>query len=328
MYKTTVIVPTYRRPTDLARCFTALKQQVRMPDEVLVVIRKSDASTWEFLAQFDASSLQIYPLTVEAPGVVAAMNLGLATAKGDIIAFTDDDAAPRSDWLQRIVQYFVEDSCLGAVGGRDLMYLDGTELVQGERETVGRLQWFGRVIGNHHLGYGAAREVDVLKGVNMSFRKEAIGTMCFDERMRGSGAQVHFEIAFCLALKRSGWKLLYDPSLTVDHYQARRFDEDQRNSFNALAFGNAIHNETLALLEHLPLWRRWVFVLWAFFIGNRKAFGLVQWLRFLPREKGLATQKWRVSIISRWQGWHTWRRTHSQRSAWAEAVPAHRVTDS
>jgi hypothetical protein len=187
--------------------------------------------------------------------------------------------------------------------------------------------WSGNV-ATTILDYGSPSEVDVLKGVNMSFRRQAIGTMRFDERMRGTGAQVHFEIAFCLALKRAGWKLLYDPALTVDHYQARRFDEDQRHSFNPVAFGNAIHNETLALLEHLPWWRRWVFAVWAMLVGTRKAFGLVQWLRFLPKEKGLAIQKWEISVKARWQGWLTWRRTQAQRSTWAEAASIQQVLPS
>jgi hypothetical protein len=45
------------------------------------------------------------------------------------------------------------------------------------------------LIGNHHLGVGEPREVDVLKGVNMSYRRTAIADIHFDERMRGTGAQ-------------------------------------------------------------------------------------------------------------------------------------------
>lgn len=41
------------------------------------------------------------------------------------------------------------------------------------------VQWFGRVIGNHHLGTGGVREVDILKGVNMSFRQTAPGFLQF-----------------------------------------------------------------------------------------------------------------------------------------------------
>jgi len=30
---------------------------------------------------------------------------------------------------------------------------------------VGKLQWFGRLIGNHHIGSGEGREVDALNCV-------------------------------------------------------------------------------------------------------------------------------------------------------------------
>ncbi len=167
------------------------------------------------------------------------------------------------------------------------------------------MQWFGRVIGNHHLGVGEPREVDVLKGVNMSFRQEAIAQLRFDERMRGTGAQVHFEMAFTLALKQAGWKLIYDPQVAVDHYPAQRFDEDQRNNFNEIAFINLVHNETLVLLEYLPLLRRVVFLLWAILVGTRDSLGLVQWLRLLPSQGQLAGKKCWASLRGRWQGWQT-----------------------
>jgi len=60
-------------------------------------------------------------------------------------------------------------------------------------------------------------------------------------------------MAFSLAVRRLE---IYDPRVAVDHYPAQRFDEDQRNKFNQIAFLNRVHNETLILLEHLPPVRR------------------------------------------------------------------------
>jgi cellulose synthase/poly-beta-1,6-N-acetylglucosamine synthase-like glycosyltransferase len=303
-----VVIPSYCRPKDLARCLDALKKQKRPADEVLVVVRDTDTETWTFVQTLNPEFLPLRTATVSVSGVVAAMNVGMDIACGDIIAFTDDDATPHTDWLERIEAHFLSDSNIGGVGGRDWVY-HGTQLEEGEREVVGQVQWFGRVIGGHHLGVGEAREVDVLKGVNMSFRRSAIGEMHFDPRMRGTGAQVHFELAFSLALKRAGWKLIYDPKVAVNHYPAQRFDEDQRNRFNDIALINAVHNETLVLLENLPSTRRTAFAIWATFVGTRDAPGFLQWLRFLPKEGTLAGQKLAASLRGRWQAWETWQQS-------------------
>lgn len=311
--KITVIVPTYRRSQDLARCLQALQQQIRCADEVIVTVRDTDEETWEFFETFHAAVLPLKLVTVTVSGVVAAMNAGLEAASGDLITYTDDDAAPRSDWLSRIETHFLADDRLGGVGGRDA--IQRTEpWFTGQRQIVGRLQWYGRMIGEHHRGIGQAREVDFLKGVNMSYRRAAIGNLRFDQRMLGTGAQVHFEVAFCLALKRQGWKLIYDPEILVDHYLAQRFDEDQRSQFNEIAFFNEVHNETLALLEHFSPLQRIVFVFWGALIGTRRAFGFVQWLRHVPTEGTLAWQKWMISIRGRRQAWLTWRQSAKQPS--------------
>lgn len=306
MLTVTVVVPTYRRPTDLARCLHALQQQTRPVDEVVVVVRDIDTATWEFLQGFDHAFLALRIATVTVPGVIAAMNLGFELAKGDIIALTDDDAAPHPDWIARMEAHFLADARVGGVGGRDWVH-QGQEILDDARPVVGKLQWFGRVIGNHHLGVGEARQVDILKGVNMGWRRTAIAGLRFDERMRGTGAQVHFEMAFCLALKRLGWKLVYDPMVAVDHHPGQRFDEDKRDRLNETALLNSVHNETLVLLEHLPPARRIVFLIWAILAGTRDAPGFVQWLRFLPSEGALMDQKWLASLRGRWQGWQSWR---------------------
>ncbi|MEH2394461.1 MAG: glycosyltransferase family 2 protein [Nostoc sp.] len=300
--RNTVLIPTYRRPQDLSRCLLALQEQTKPVDQVIVVVRDTDAETWQFFSQFKADNLPLHTVKVTQSGVVAALNAGLAAVEGDIVSITDDDAAPHPDWLERIAAYFTCDSRLGGLGGRDWIH-HGSKLENESRLVVGQLQWFGRVIGNHHLGVGEPREVDVLKGVNMSFRKQAIGQLRFDERMRGTGAQVHFEMAFTLALKRAGWKIIYDPNVAVDHYPAQRFDEDQRNNFNEIAFINLVHNETLVLLEHLPFIRRIVFLFWAVFVGTCDSLGFVQWLRFLPSQGQLAGKKLLASWRGRWQGY-------------------------
>jgi len=165
------------------------------------------------------------------------------------------------------------------------------------------------MIGNHHIGAGQPREVDLLKGVNMSFRREAIAGLRCDERLKGTGAQVHFEVALSLATKQRNWKLIYDPAVTVDHYIGKRFDEDKRNEFNSIARRNEVHNETLVLLDYLPPVQRIVFLLWSVLIGTRAALGFIQLVRFAPVEGKLAVQKWVASMQGRWLGWLTWQQS-------------------
>jgi cellulose synthase/poly-beta-1,6-N-acetylglucosamine synthase-like glycosyltransferase len=306
MSKITIIIPTYRRPKDLERCLEALKEQTRLADEVIVVVRDLDRETETFLKTFNHKCLSLRTVIVSIPGQVAAINAGLDAASGDIIAITDDDAMPFQDWLQLIESHFLTDEKVGGVGGRDLVY-HGMKLVEGKGDIVGKLQWFGRAIGNHHIGHGNSREVDILKGANMSFRRQAVADLRFDQRLRGTGAQVHNDMAFSLALKRSGWKLIYDPMIRVKHYPAQRFDEDGRGKFNDMALINAVHNETLTLLEHLSPLKQMIFLIWVNLVGTRSSLGIIQLLRFFPSEGLLAGRKWLASIIGRWQGWQTWK---------------------
>ena len=302
---TTVIVPSYRRPGPLGRCLRALAVQAHAPSEVLVVLRDSDAEGRKVAAHF-ASNLPVRTVSVSEGGLVAALNQGLDEARGDVIAVTDDDAAPRSDWLRSIVSYFESDPTVGAIGGRDVLHHQqfGKEK---RAVVVGRIQWFGRAIGNHHCGTGPAREVDILKGVNMTFRRRALEGIRFDRRLRGSGAQAHNDMAISLALKRRGWRLIYDPRLVVDHYPAERFDEDQRDRFDPGALSNAVHNETLVLLEYLTGFRRGAFVLWSLLVGTRSAPGLLQLVRPTVGDPGIRFARFKAAMSGRWQGFRTWK---------------------
>jgi hypothetical protein len=205
------------------------------------------------------------------------MAAGLKSSKTPLVAFTDDDAIPRPDWLERLIGDF-DDAHVGASGGRDLV---GGPLAPGEalQDVVGLLTPWGRLQGNHHIGQGPARDVNVLKAVNCMYRMEAAA---IPRNLRGSGAQVHFEVAMGLWARSRGWRIVYDPQTLVDHYPGPRFDRDSRSRPTQSAVRDAAYNLTFIIASFgtsLAI-RRIVFAL---AIGDRASPGLLRALVSLMR---------------------------------------------
>ena len=269
-----VVVTTWRRPAELLRCLEGLSSQSRLPDEVVVVARSTDAETHRALQRAQLTDLPLRLVEVTDPGMAVSLNAGIRAAKGELVAITDDDAVPRGDWLERVELHLQADAGLGGVGGRDWVH-QGSKVLDQRATRVGEVRWYGRVIGNHHLGSGGPREVDVLKGVNMAFRREALWGVSIGDGLRGSATQPHWEIGLCLALKRSGWRLLYDPAVAVDHYPAQRHDEDQRGDRSLAALGNDVYNETYVLLRWLSGGRKAASLGYGLLVGTRQAPGVV-----------------------------------------------------
>jgi glycosyltransferase involved in cell wall biosynthesis len=310
--KITVLIPTYRRVPDLTRCLEALKAQERPADEVIVTVRDVDSETLQFLDGYDAGALPIRRILVEVPGVVAAMNAGLRAATGDVIALTDDDTSPYPDWLRRIEAHFASDPKVGGVGGRDWQPWE-----RGDKDPVGIVEPWGRVVGNHHLGAGPARDVDFLKGANCAYRAEPLKAVAFDERLLGQGAQVHWEMGLGLKLRRAGWRLIYDPAVALDHHLAPRHDNDliHRGIFDGEPHHNACHNGTLFLWEHFPAPQRSLFALWMLGIGTRAEPGLLHFLIQVARRDRLAVPRLRHTMSGRMAAIRTAGRTpRSERS--------------
>jgi len=303
--RVSVLVPSYGRPASLARCLAALAAQTRAPDEVMVGVRTGDAATIAVAEEARAAGLPVRVATTADAGVVASMQAALDAASGDIVALTDDDARPYPTWIAGLLTHFQSAPDVGGVGGRDWQPYE-----RGDARRVGVVQWFGRVIGNHHLGAGAVRDVDVLKGVNCSFRAPLLRAVGFDQRLRGAGAQLYWELGVCLPMRRAGWRLLYDPSVAVDHDVAPRLDADHlhRGVFAEPPLVDAVHNETVALLEDRRGAARVCFLLWAFLVGTGEAPGPLQCARRLLQGDRLAMRRWRAAVAGRLAGMATARR--------------------
>lgn len=302
--RVSVIVPSYRRPDSLGRCLAALAAQTRVPDEVVLGVRADDEATLRAVPSL-AAGLTVRIATTMVPGVVAAMQAALDAASGDIIALTDDDVRPRPAWIAGLLAHFEADARVAGVGGRDWQPYE-----RGDAERVGVVQWFGRIIGNHHLGAGAARDVDVLKGANSAYRAAPLRAVGFDARLRGQGAQLHWELGVCLPMRRAGWRLVYDPAVAVDHDVAPRHDADNlhRGIFSSAPLRDAVHNETVEMLEGRRAAGRWAYLAWALLIGTGESPGAAQTVRNLLRRDRHALVRWRAALTGRLDGADTDRR--------------------
>lgn len=113
-----IIIPTYNRPRQLVGCLEALKH-LDYPSDCFEVIVVDDGSqtpvTTSALSGVDRLNLTI----VRQPnhGPAAARNHGVEQARGELIAFTDDDCRPTPNWLRGLIARFIQTpNCL--VGGR------------------------------------------------------------------------------------------------------------------------------------------------------------------------------------------------------------------
>lgn len=277
---------SYRRPALLRRCLDGVLAQERLPDRIVVAARDDDVET-QSVVRADGSGL-VHLALVTRPGVVAAMRAGTAASTGDVVAFTDDDAVPRPDWLGRVVAQF-EDPYVGGVGGRDVIPGQEGPL----RTVVGRLPRSGRLVGNHHLGTGTAREVDVLKGVNMAWRA---GALAFPrpEILRGAGMQLHFELLMARWAQLEGWRLVYDPTIVVDHDGAARPD-DSRDRPRPETVNAEAYNLLFAITALDPR-HRWLRVANALLAGSRDTPGVARGVAAAVRREAGVLRRVRPSM--------------------------------
>jgi glycosyltransferase involved in cell wall biosynthesis len=287
-----VVVPTYRRPELLLRCLDAIAQQHRPPARVIVVVRAGDDASRRAALGSGLAPEMLHVVEVRVAGVVAAMAAGVATTTSPTIAFTDDDARPRPDWLRRIATH-LEEPTVGGVGGRDVVPGQETPVTR----SVGRFTRLGKAVGNHHLGIGAPRDVHVLKGVNMAFRAEALALPA-PGLLRGDGAEVDFEYLTCAWARRQGWRLVYDPALLVDHEGAPREGADQRATPAAQAVFDAAYNSVLAatVFGDDKARRR---IAYPFIVGTNDRPGLLRGLVALARGERVVLARLRPALTGR-----------------------------
>jgi hypothetical protein len=108
--KLSVVIATYRRASSLGRTLATIATQRRLPDEVIVVDQspaEEKIAVEAVVRTAEKAGLAVRLIWSEVPSSTHARNLGLDSATGDWIIFSDDDV----DWPQAVTGDFVAKIC-------------------------------------------------------------------------------------------------------------------------------------------------------------------------------------------------------------------------
>jgi glucosyl-dolichyl phosphate glucuronosyltransferase len=218
----TVVIATRNRSSLLLAALEQLRgQDFELGDEVIVVDNASTDATSEVIARVaQGFPVRLYGLTESAAGKTPALNAGLAAARGDVLALTDDDVLVGEHWIREIRRAF-ERSTLDLAGGRvDPIW---------ERTPPRWLRVEGADRYNHMaspltlLHYGAAQDLGIrtVLGANMAFRRRVLRSLVgfASEFNRRSGTLLSGEDHdFCERAVAAGFGCEYQPDLRVRHW--------------------------------------------------------------------------------------------------------------
>ena len=108
--KLSVIIPYYKDYTRLIQLLDCLKQQQLAADLFEVIVVNNDAEIPLELPRDFSAKYSLILLEEPRPGSYAARNKGIANARGEILAFTDSDCLPDTNWLSNALEIFDRDT--------------------------------------------------------------------------------------------------------------------------------------------------------------------------------------------------------------------------
>ena len=127
-----VVVPIYNGEADLPDLIECLRSQTYPPDKVEYVL--VDNNSRDRTSAIINTAAKFNPITIrhltenQIQSSYAARNKGIHGSKGEIIAFTDADCRPESNWLENLVKPFVNPE-IGLSAG-EILALPGKTILE------------------------------------------------------------------------------------------------------------------------------------------------------------------------------------------------------
>ena len=190
-----LVVPCYERHADTEGLLLALRS-ANFSCEIIIVDDASPNSLSTVVEQFPDMGIRYIRLEKNR-GPAAARNIGIECSKFDLIAFTDNDCVPSTDWLVHLFQAIHDAPArIAGVGGRVAAF--GKDVISEYYDYHKILDpWFYR--GQHYY----------VTTANAIFHRHLLNLVGgFDETVKAAGGE---DPGLCFKLLNAGFSLGYAP---------------------------------------------------------------------------------------------------------------------
>lgn len=218
-----IVITSYttERSKDVFDLLRSIKNQSYQNIETILIIEKSIELYTSVKKYVNASKINNVHvrLTSHESGACFSRNLGIKEAKGEIVAFVDDDVVLFPNWAEELVKTYAQDeSIVGVTGPIFPLWANGA------------MAWFPEefdwIFGcNRWMGVVNTIKVSAVSGANASFRKESLdlaGNYCTALGPLNGYASFGEETELSLRVKRkTGKVILYNPQVRVRHKVSR-----------------------------------------------------------------------------------------------------------
>lgn len=204
---------TDKRWDDVLAAYRSLLTQTLSADEIVVVVDHNPPLLARLVAELPAAQVIANSST---RGLSGARNTGVAASSAELVLFLDDDATPRSDWIEQMTAPFTDESVVG-VGGWAVPAWD----------EPGRPAWFPEtflwVVGSSYEGQ-SKQPGDIRNplGCAMAFRRTALkATDGFSDGIGRVGTHPlgceETELSVRITRAIDGARIVGQPSAVVRH---------------------------------------------------------------------------------------------------------------
>lgn len=263
----TVVVCTRDRPEDISRCLAAINQLDYPNLEVIVVDNapQTEATKDVLINQYPQFRYVYEP----RPGLDWARNRGILEARGEIIAYTDDDVVVDPLWIKALAKVFVEEPDVTALTGLVVPFELETE-AQVLFEACGG---FGRGFDRKVYQVSKGQEVpwwmcgtgQFGTGANMAYRRSVFEDIGYFDPALDVGTPTNGggDLEMFFRVVKAGYKLVYEPKAMIRHRHRPGYEKLTSQIFNNGSvyayFLRSIYAYPGQLLPFLHLAIHWMF---------------------------------------------------------------------
>jgi GT2 family glycosyltransferase len=213
-----VVITGHNERDTIEMCISSLFQQTYPNLEIIYIDSKSSDGTYEIAIRLENKSRcqqnckRYLALSLEqANSPAKGRNYGVKIASGSIIAFTDADCIPETNWLENLIRQFSRDTRV--VGGPNVLkHLKRSKI----------LDAIDNVLGTYLASGGSAQFMKIdkpsyvraLSTSNMAIERKLFWEIGgFDESLRyNEDSDLGYK------LRKKGHRVLYTPEAKVNHF--------------------------------------------------------------------------------------------------------------